>query len=64
LENKVAKLLKNSSNSSKRPSSDDITKPKKRKKGGNVRSEDNRDMKGMFALLSAKMRSTRLIHTY
>ncbi|MDL2125009.1 MAG: IS66 family transposase, partial [Deltaproteobacteria bacterium] len=36
LENKIAKLLKNSSNSSKRPSSDDITKPKnkKKKKGG------------------------------
>jgi transposase len=36
LETKVAKLLKNSSNSGKRPSSDDITKPKsgkKKKKG-------------------------------
>lgn len=32
LENKIAKLLKNSSNSSKRPSSDDITKPKNKKK--------------------------------
>jgi hypothetical protein len=37
LEIKVAKLSKNSSNSSKRPSSDDITKPKsnKEKKKGN-----------------------------
>lgn len=37
LEIKVAKLSKNSSNSSKRPSSDDITKPKsnKKKKEGN-----------------------------
>jgi len=35
LENKIAKLSKNSSNSSKRPSSDDITKPKSKKpKGG------------------------------
>jgi hypothetical protein len=61
LENKIAKLLKNSSNSSKRPSSDDITKPKNKKKtkGGNVRSEDNQDTKGMFAILSANMRSTR-----
>ena len=32
LENKIAGLLKNSSNSSKRPSSDDITKPKNKKK--------------------------------
>lgn len=37
LEIKIAKLTKNSSNSSKRPSSDDITKPKsnKKKKKGN-----------------------------
>jgi len=34
LELKVAKLSKNSSNSSKRPSSDDITKPKSNKKQG------------------------------
>ena len=33
LEVKVAKLSKNSSNSSKRPSSDDITKPKNKKEG-------------------------------
>ncbi len=33
LENKVAKLSKNSSNSSKPPSSDDITKPKRKNKG-------------------------------
>ena len=33
LENKIAELLKNSTNSGKRPSSDDITKPKSRKKG-------------------------------
>ncbi|MCP4271228.1 MAG: IS66 family transposase, partial [Gammaproteobacteria bacterium] len=32
LENKIAELLKNSTNSGKRPSSDDITKPKSRKK--------------------------------
>ena len=32
LENKIAKLSKNSSNSSKRPSSDDITKPPKKEK--------------------------------
>ena len=39
LEIKIAKLTKNSSNSSKRPSSDDITKPKsnKKKKKGNRR---------------------------
>jgi transposase len=39
LEIKIAKLSKNSSNSSKRPSSDDITKPKsnKKKKKGNYR---------------------------
>jgi hypothetical protein len=35
LENKIAKLKKNSSNSSKRPSSDDITKPKKNKNKNN-----------------------------
>jgi transposase len=34
LEIKIAKLSKNSSNSSKRPSSDDITKPKKKKNKG------------------------------
>jgi transposase len=34
LEIKIAKLSKNSSNSSKRPSSDDITKPKKKKEKG------------------------------
>ena len=34
LEVKVAKLSKNSSNSSKPPSSDDITKPKSKKKKG------------------------------
>ena len=33
LEVKVAKLSKNSSNSSKRPSSDEITKPKNQKEG-------------------------------
>lgn len=33
----IAKLSKNSSNSSKRPSSDDITKPKSKKKDGNKR---------------------------
>lgn len=39
LENKIAKLSKNSSNSSKRPSSDDIVKPKPsgKKKGGKKR---------------------------
>ena len=34
LEIKIAKLSKNPSNSSKRPSSDDITKPKSKKKNG------------------------------
>ncbi len=36
LEDKIAKLSKNSTNSGKRPSSDDITKKKKKKKGDRV----------------------------
>ncbi len=61
LQIKIAKLSKNSSNSSKRPSSDDITKnPKDKPKNSKkeiVISEGNRFMKEMFVILSPNMKS-------
>ena len=39
LEERIARLSKNSSNSGKRPSSDDITKGKRKKKGGDEKEE-------------------------
>lgn len=65
LELKIAKLSKNSSNSGKRPSSDDITKPKPKKgrKKESAKSEGSRVTKGMFAIHSPRMRSTCSIRT-
>ena len=52
LEVKVAKLSKNSSNSSKPPSSDDITKPKSntKKRKASAKSGDNQAMRDMSVL--------------
>ena len=61
LQIKIAKLSKNSSNSSKRPSSDDITKPKKTikrtPKMQRVKSEASRAMRDMFAIPLPRMKS-------
>ena len=66
LEVKVAKLSKNSSNSSKPPSSDDITKPKsnKRKRRVSAKSGDNQAMRDMSVLYFLKRRLTSFIPTY
>ena len=51
LELKIAKLSKNSATSSKRPSSDDITKPKKKKKGGKIGGQPGheRNLRPLFS---------------
>ena len=50
LEMKIAKLSKNSSNSGKRPSSDDVTKPKKRKKDKKRKIGGQPGHKGKFRI--------------
>jgi len=64
LEVKVAKLSKNSSNSSKPPSSDDITKPKSKKKRVSVKPGDSQAMRDMSGLYFLKRKLTSFIPTY
>ena len=56
------KLSKNSSNSGKPPSSDDITKPKTKNRG-NARSEDNQGIRNMNILVFAEEKIDKL-HPY